>query len=106
MKNGISFEVSRNYDSSLESLARDCSQKFHQIGVRGPLNIQLQRSQEGGFKIFEFNCRFTGATSARFLLGYNELDLLLRDKLEKSPFGKPITVFNKARKVIQTIGIK
>jgi carbamoylphosphate synthase large subunit len=106
MKNGISFEVSRNYDSSLESLARDCSQKFHQIGVRGPLNIQLQRGQEGGFKIFEFNCRFTGATSARFLLGYNELDLLLRDKLEKSPFGKPITVFNKARKVIQTIGIK
>lgn len=104
MKNGISYQVERWQDESLEFIARISLEKFHKLGLRGPLNIQLQRSKEGCFKIFEFNCRFTGATSSRFLLGFNELDLLLKDHLGVSVFQNSKTEFSKARKVVQTIG--
>lgn len=104
MKNGISYQVERWQDESLEFIARLSLEKFHKLGLRGPLNLQLQRSKDGDFKIFEFNCRFTGATSSRFLLGYNELDLLLKDHLSVSVFQASKTDFSKARKVIQTIG--
>lgn len=106
MKNGVSYEVIRFEDSNLKALAEESIRKFHQIGFRGPLNIQLQRNGNGDFKIFEFNCRFTGATSARFYLGYNELDFLLLEKTGDSPFRNPVSGFSKARKVIQTIGIE
>lgn len=106
MKNGLSYEVDRFRDAELENLARESLERFHGVGVRGPLNIQLQKSKSGDFKIFEFNCRFTGATSARYFLGYNELDLLVLDKLGWSPFEEKMAGFSKARKVVQTIGVE
>lgn len=103
MKNGISHDVSRFEDLELNSIAQSCLRKFIPLGLRGPLNIQLQKDKNGSFKIFEFNCRFTGASAARYYLGFNELDLLIKDKLNLKVFPeqKP---YQYARKVIQTIG--
>lgn len=105
MKNGVSFEVERWVNPDLEQIAKDSLGKFHPLGFRGPLNIQLQRDRNGSFKIFEFNSRFTGATHARYLLGYNELEPVLRDQVGYSPFETPKNSIVKARKVFQTIGI-
>jgi carbamoyl-phosphate synthase large subunit len=47
------------------------------LGVHGPVNIQ-GRKTEKGFYPFEINARFSGTTSVRVLLGYNEPDILVR----------------------------
>lgn len=47
------------------------------LGVRGPVNIQ-GRETKNGFCPFEINPRFSGTTSVRALLGYNEPDILVR----------------------------
>jgi carbamoyl-phosphate synthase large subunit len=45
---------------------------FAHAGWRGPLNIQCQRGRDG-IRVHEFNGRFTGATSDRFRLGFDEV---------------------------------
>lgn len=47
------------------------------LGANGPVNIQ-GRNTEDGFFPFEINPRFSGSTSIRALLGYNEPDILTR----------------------------
>jgi len=47
------------------------------LDARGPINIQ-GRNTKDGFHIFEINPRFSGTTSVRALLGYNEPDILVR----------------------------
>src|SRR5690606_35257533 len=49
-------------------------------GVRGPVNIQ-GRVTPKGLLFLEMNMRFTGITGNRALLGYNEVDYLVRDFL-------------------------
>jgi carbamoyl-phosphate synthase large subunit len=56
------------------------------LGASGSINIQ-GRNTDKGFCTFEINPRFSGTTSVRALLGYNEPDLLIRNRLfgEKIP---------------------
>ncbi|WBX76160.1 NAD-dependent epimerase/dehydratase family protein [Tenacibaculum ovolyticum] len=51
--------------------------------VKGPVNIQGRITPKGLF-FFEMNMRFTGITGNRALLGFNEVDYLVRNFLEKS----------------------
>lgn len=104
MKNGISYEVSEVKDSELANIALKALEKLIPLGLRGPLNLQLQKNKKGVFKIFEYNSRYTGASSARYYLGFNELDLLLSERVDNLDFPK-VKPFRLARKVIQTIGI-
>lgn len=46
-------------------------------GWKGSLNIQCQRDQNGNLFIYEYNGRFTGATSGRILLGFDEVGITL-----------------------------
>lgn len=48
--------------------------------VRGPVNIQGRITPEGLY-FFEMNMRFTGITGNRALLGFNEVDFLVRNFL-------------------------
>lgn len=50
--------------------------------VKGPVNIQGRITPEGLF-FFEMNMRFTGITGNRALLGFNEVDYLVRNFLDK-----------------------
>jgi carbamoyl-phosphate synthase large subunit len=50
-----------------------CAQAFAEAGWCGPLNIQCQPAPNGELMIHEFNARFTGATAARFELGFDEV---------------------------------
>jgi carbamoyl-phosphate synthase large subunit len=47
------------------------------LGVHGPVNIQ-GRNTKNGFFPFEINPRFSGGTSIRALVGFNEPDFLIR----------------------------
>lgn len=58
----------------IRKLSESIAQK---MGVRGPVNIQ-GRKTKNGFCPFEINPRFSGTTSVRALLGYNEPDILIR----------------------------
>lgn len=53
---------------------------LEEYGVKGPVNIQGRVTPKGLF-FFEMNMRFTGITGNRALLGFNEVDYLVRDFL-------------------------
>lgn len=54
--------------------------QFIKKGLRGPLNLQ-GRFTDDGLKIFEVNARITGISGLRALLGFNEIDILIKNYL-------------------------
>lgn len=89
MRQGRSERVARHDDPALLQLGQRCAQAFAAEGWRGPLNIQCQRPPEGDYAIYEYNGRYTGATGARQLLGYDEVGMGLEHfggiRLPESP---------------------
>ncbi|TAG82485.1 MAG: hypothetical protein EAZ24_02570 [Burkholderiales bacterium] len=75
---GKSVSVSRETSADTQALTRRSAGAFAVAGWRGPINVQCQRGPDGQLKIFEFNGRFTGATSARRWLGHDEVGDTLR----------------------------
>jgi carbamoyl-phosphate synthase large subunit len=51
-----------------------------ELDTRGAINVQC-RYWEGEVYVFEINPRFSGTTSLRAMMGYNEPDLLIRRHL-------------------------
>jgi len=82
MQGGHSLDISVCHDPVLETLAKRCQQLFSELGWRGPLNIQCQQDDAGHYWIHELNGRFTGATSARCLLGLDEVGMTLQAFLD------------------------
>ncbi len=70
-------QVERQYDSDLLALGLNCAKAFRDLGWRGSFNLQAKRNRQQQWQIFEFSPRMTGSLSARRLLGYDELGLLL-----------------------------
>jgi hypothetical protein len=77
MRQGRSERVVKDDDPELETLGAQCAKVFSEQGWRGPLNIQCQRTPTGELMIYEYNGRFTGATAARYLMGYDEVRIAL-----------------------------
>ena len=61
----------------LDDIAQNIASK---VNSKGPLNIQC-RIMNGELYVFEINPRFSGTTSLRAMVGYNEPDVLLRRHL-------------------------
>lgn len=80
MRMGRSVRVRRIDDPALIDAGKGWSSIFANAGWRGPLNLQGHRGPEG-ITLYEYNGRFTGATAARWLLGFDEVGLALRDWL-------------------------
>lgn len=89
MRQGRSEKVVVDPDPELAELGRRCGAVFSARGWRGPLNIQCQRSPTGELMIYEYNGRFTGATGARYLLGYDEVGLALKWFYGRELEGRP-----------------
>ena len=70
---GVSRHLEAIADPELRRIGRDCGRAFAQAGWRGPLNIQCLQDTKGIFWIHEFSGRLTGATAARWHLGYDEI---------------------------------
>jgi carbamoyl-phosphate synthase large subunit len=73
----ISSGVSQGYVGRFEAVTRQCRDIAQALGARGAVNIQC-RLVDGVVKVFEINPRFSGTTSIRAMVGYNEPDVLLR----------------------------
>jgi biotin carboxylase len=85
MHAGRSVEVEAIDSAELHQLGADYARAFAAAGWRGPLNIQCQLSAEGRYRAYELNGRLTGATAARYFLGYDEVGAIVEDLL-----GRPI----------------
>jgi len=76
----ISSGVSHGYIDQFPDVAGPCERIAAALGSRGPLNVQC-RFVDGQVQVFEINPRFSGTTSIRAMVGFNEPDLLLRHHL-------------------------
>ena len=76
----ISSGVSHGYVGEFPDVTGPCERIAAALGARGPLNVQC-RLMDGEVRVFEINPRFSGTTSIRAMVGFNEPDLLLRHHL-------------------------
>jgi carbamoyl-phosphate synthase large subunit len=63
-------------DRSLEVFAAWVVPRLAAAGFRGPVNLQVRRSGEQ-WSIIEMNPRFSGGTSGRYLLGFDEVGWMI-----------------------------
>ncbi len=73
----ISSGVSHGYIGRFQDVTEQCKNIAKAIGAKGPINIQC-RFVKGKVLVFEINPRFSGTTSLRAMVGYNEPDVLIR----------------------------
>jgi len=76
----ISSGVSQGIVGKFPEVTEQCELIAKKLNSRGPLNIQC-RLVDGVVKVFEINPRFSGTTSLRAMVGFNEPDLLIRHHL-------------------------
>ena len=78
---GPTLVISSGYSHGLvdhfPEVRSQCEDVAAALGVCGPVNIQC-RLVDGTIQIFEINPRFSGTTSLRAMVGYNEPDVLVR----------------------------
>lgn len=68
-------------------IQQQCEGLAKLIEARGPLNIQC-RLVAGRINVFEVHPRFSGTTSIRADVGFNEPDVLIRNLLHDEQFGR------------------
>jgi len=84
----ISSGVSQGEIGVFREVTAPCEEIAARLGSRGAINIQC-RYVDGEVYVFEINPRFSGTTSLRAMVGYNEPDILIRKHLlgeEIKPF--------------------
>lgn len=105
MRSGISWGVQNADCPRLQSLGARCAEVFAGQGWVGPLNIQCQRRLDGEYVIFEYNGRFTGATAARCLLGFDEVGIVGREFLGWPVPGQSEYRFVRVEKRLVSVGV-
>lgn len=75
-KSGRNDRLRACHDPSLNAFASDVVPKLAAHGWRGPINLQARRSAQG-WQLIEINPRFSGGTSGRYLLGFDEVGWVL-----------------------------
>ncbi len=76
----ISSGISQGAIGKFPEVTETCEKIAREIGARGAVNIQC-RSVDSQVFTFEINPRFSGTTSLRAMVGYNEPDILIRKHL-------------------------
>jgi carbamoyl-phosphate synthase large subunit len=86
-----------------EAVLSQCEAIAAALGTRGPLNIQC-RVVDGIVQIFEINPRYSGTTSLRAMVGYNEPDLMIRRHLlgEELPVRFPYRTGRIHRRLVES----
>ena len=84
----VSSGVSQGIVGKFSEVTEQCEVIAQKLNSKGPLNIQC-RLVDGVVKVFEINPRFSGTSSLRAMVGFNEPDLLIRhhllnEKIEKN----------------------
>jgi len=76
----ISSGISQGEVGKFDFITKECENIAHVLGARSAINIQCRYYQEKIY-VFEINPRFSGTTSLRAMMGYNEPDILIRKYL-------------------------
>jgi len=76
----VSSGVSQGEVGDFPLIRQECEKIALKLGCQGAINIQC-RYEGGKVYVFEINPRFSGTTSLRALVGYNEPDVLIRRHL-------------------------
>jgi carbamoyl-phosphate synthase large subunit len=85
----LSSGISQGEIGPFPEVTQHCEEIAKALGARGPLNIQC-RLVDGEVKVFEINPRFSGTTSLRAMVGFNEPDLLIRRHVMQQTIQLPI----------------
>ncbi|RFU64741.1 NAD-dependent epimerase/dehydratase family protein [Peribacillus glennii] len=94
LNNGVPIEIIPFENASVWEDLGKIIPYFLKIGLRGPINIQ-GRMTEHGPKWFEMNARFTGITGLRAMMGFNEVDAMVRDAYDINSTDTEIELNNK-----------
>ncbi|KKQ18749.1 MAG: ATP-grasp domain protein [Berkelbacteria bacterium GW2011_GWA1_36_9] len=76
----LSSGISQGFVDDYYDVRKYCEKIAQQLHSTGPLNIQCRKTKQGIYTM-EINPRFSGTTSIRALLGFNEPDILIRKNL-------------------------
>lgn len=76
----ISSGVSQGEIGPFPEVTGPCEEIARRLGARGAINLQC-RLARGKVHVFEINPRFSGTTSLRAMVGYNEPDVLVRERV-------------------------
>ncbi|CAB3898154.1 ATP-grasp domain-containing protein [Achromobacter sp. CF-sbj1-Ac2-l] len=86
----ISSGVSQGDVGAFPEVTGVCEKIATELGCQGAVNIQC-RLAGGKVYVFEINPRFSGTTSLRAMVGYNEPDVLLRTHVLQDPVSPRFT---------------
>lgn len=86
-ENAVSTGYSQGYIIKYPKLNDFCEKVALKFKSAGPLNLQV-REHDGEFYIFDFHPRFSGTTTIRADVGFNEVDILLRNHLFDEQFSR------------------
>lgn len=78
LKNGVPIEIIPFDDLNMWRGLENIIPYLIKLGLKGPINIQ-GRMTDNGPKFFEMNARFTGITGLRAMMGFNEVEALIKD---------------------------
>jgi carbamoyl-phosphate synthase large subunit len=73
----ISSGISQGEIGKFDHITKPCEEIALKLGAKSSLNIQCRYYQEKVY-VFEINPRYSGTTSMRAMVGYNEPDVLIR----------------------------
>lgn len=76
-------------DPEISALAQGFASTLAKLGWRGPFNLQLKRDAKHGVQAIEMNGRFTGGTSARYFMGFDEVGMALKQWLGEEVLPPP-----------------
>lgn len=85
--------LERVRDQAFAAFAEQMGRAFQAAGWRGPLSMPLRRGPDGWY-IIELNPRFSGGTSGRLLLGFDEVRWVVNRWLDRDAIpewtGRPV----------------
>lgn len=87
--NGNNHSISTGYSQGFivrdDKIQNFCEELAIKLKSKGPLNIQL-RIHQGKMFVFEIHPRFSGTSTIRADVGFNEPDILLRNFIDNEKF--------------------
>lgn len=91
-------------DIDLMSIAQAFAERLAALGWRGPFNLELKRDRNRALQAIEMNGRFTGGTSARCHLGYDEVGLTLNDWLGEATVALAAKPGDEVEVILKSLG--
>ncbi len=76
----ISSGVSQGHIGPYPEVTSECERLALSLGCKGAVNVQCRIHNEKVY-VFEINPRFSGTTSLRAMVGYNEPEILIRQEI-------------------------